>query len=286
MNRFGNQYRIAIGKETSYGSGFTNLSGEAGSVRFEDLLIHSGMINMAPEISVIPTGYRSMTHFDTLCDEVPDTRSGIVTVSGSATVAILNKYLEGVLVEDGGNRVFPSDTSELPSFVLYQIWSDTPAGSNYTVFATKGAKLTQFVITGAFGSLLQFEATFQTQEIKREATVEITGTDPGISCGDWLHFADVLPVFDDVSETNFEAFSISLVNELTADAYKYANNYTITNPVVIRQGGEITYTRNYDAAGNEKTITMLNAEDTLTIIKIDGLGNIYIVSVPTSYELP
>ncbi len=284
-HRFGNQYRIAIGEETSYGSGFTYIVGETGSVRFDDLLVHSGMINMAPEIATAQTGFRSLTHIDTQCEEVVTTKSGTVTVSGSATAAILAKYIKGATVLSTDYR-FPSDPSLLPSFVIYQLWSDTPSGSTYKAFATKGARLTELVISGNQGELIQFQATFTTQEIEREASVTITGTDPGISCTGFLQFADTSANFEFGGVEDFEAFSLTLTNELTADNYKFANNYTVTNPVIIRQGGEFSYTKNYNSAGLGGHVENIQNVPQSDILTIDGFGVIKIYSLPTSLELP
>ncbi|HOE75691.1 MAG TPA: hypothetical protein PLK07_03755, partial [Rectinema sp.] len=85
--RFGNQYRIAIGKETSYGSGFTQMSGTpaVGSVAWTDLLVHSGVINMTPTINTAQTTYKSGLTVSHPCEEVQTTSMGTVTVSGDAT---------------------------------------------------------------------------------------------------------------------------------------------------------------------------------------------------------
>ena len=177
-NRFGNQYRIAIGKETSYGSGFTQMSGDpaVGSVAWDDLLVHSGVINMTPVINTSPTTYKSGLTVTHPCEEIPTTSMGNVTVSGDATIAILEKYIGGVMIKPSSDYVFPANTASLPSFVLYQIWDDAPSATKYKVGAVKGAKLQQLVITGSQGGLVQFEATFETQTVKREVQLEYEQT--------------------------------------------------------------------------------------------------------------
>ena len=173
-NRFGNQYRIAIGVKTSYGSGFTKMSVEpaVGSVAWADLLVHSGVINMTPTINIAPTTYKSRLTVTHPCEEIPTTSMGNVTVSGDASLAILEKYICGAMLDDGhgtGTHNFPANTASLPSFVLYQIWDDAPTETTkFKVNRVKGAKLQQLVITGSQGGLIQFEATFETQTVERE----------------------------------------------------------------------------------------------------------------------
>ena len=150
--RFGNQYRIAIGKETSYGSGFTKTSGTpaVGSVAWTDLLVHSGVINMTPTINTAQTTYKSGLTVTHPCEEVQTTSMGTVTVSGDATLDILEKYIGGVMVERAfpPAMVFPANTADIPSFVLYQIWDDAPSEGKFKVNRVKGAKLQQLESTG------------------------------------------------------------------------------------------------------------------------------------------
>lgn len=220
-NRFGNQYRIAIGEETSYGSGFTKMSGEpaVGSVAWTDLLVHSGVINMTPVINTSPTTYKSGLTVTHPCEEVKTTTMGTVTVSGDASLAILEKYIGGVMLNSYGMFVFPADTADIPSFVLYQIWDDAPAETKFKVNRVKGAKLQRLVITGSQGGLIQFEATFETQTVEREVEQSITGTDPGRSCGTALQFGEILASLAMGKEaTALDTFSITFTNEFTADA--------------------------------------------------------------------
>ena len=267
-NRFGNQYRIAIGKETSYGSGFTQMStppNPVGSVAWGDLLVHSGVINMTPVINTSPTTYKSGLTVTHPCEEVQTTSMGNVTVSGDASLAILEKYIGGVMIKPSSDYVFPANTASLPSFVLYQIWDDAPTETtNFKVNRVKGAKLQQLVITGSQGGLIQFEATFETEPIKREVQQAITGTDPGRTCGTPLQFGDVTALLAMGNKaTALDTFSITFTNEFTADASKFANNMTLFNPHIIKQGGEISYTCNYDSTGAEKNLSIISDPNTI-----------------------
>ena len=293
--RFGNQYRIAIGEETSYGSGFTQMSGTPAieSVEWDDLLVHSGVINMTPTINTAPTTYKSGMTVTHPCEEVKTTSIGTVTVSGDASLDILQKYLGGVMLDKvAGTYEFPAKTALLPSFVLYQIWDDAPSAAKFKVNRVKGAKLQQLVITGAQGGLIQFEATFETQTVEREVEQAITGNDPGRSCGTALQFGEITAKLAmGGMATALDTFSITFTNEFTADASKFANNMTLFNPHIIKQGGEISYTCNYDSTGEEIYLEIIsNPEaisfDTIIIRSRDNYFRADITSIATSLDLP
>ena len=293
-NRFGNQYRIAIGEETSYGSGFTQMSGEpaVGSVAWTDLLVHSGVINMTPTINTAPTTYKSGLTVTHPCEEVQTTTMGTVTVSGDASLAILEKYIGGVMVDEVGTYRFPPNTADIPSFVLYQIWDDAPSETTFKVNRVKGAKLQQLVISGSQGGLVQFEATFETQTVEREVEQDITGNDPGRRCGTPLQFGEMTVSLAMGNEaTALDTFSITFTNEFTADASKFANNMTLFNPHIIKQGGEISYTCNYDSAGAEADLSIISDPntintDTINIMSGTNAFQAIIPSIATSLDLP
>lgn len=297
-NRFGNQYRIAIGEETSYGSGFTQMSGApspTGSVAWDDLLVHSGVINMTPTINTSPTTYKSGLTVSHPCEEVQTTSMGTVTVSGDASLAILEKYIGGVMQDlfvGIGTFNFPTDTADIPSFVLYQIWDDAPNVKTFKVNRVKGAKLQQLVITGEQGGLVRFEATFETQTVEREVDQIITGTDPGRTCGTPLQFGEITATLAMGNEAAaLDTFSITFTNEFTADASKFANNMTLFNPHIIKQGGEISYTCNYDSAGAEIDLSIISDPNTIntdTIYLMSGTNycQLNITSIATSLDLP
>jgi hypothetical protein len=296
-NRFGNQYRIAIGVETSYGSGFTKMSGTpaVGSVAWTDLLVHSGVINMTPVINTSPTTYKSGLTVSYPCEEVQTTSMGNVTVSGDATIDILQKYISGVMIDSIPGLFeynFPANTAGIPSFVLYQIWDNAPVQTKYKVNRVKGAKLQQLVITGSQGGLIQFEATFETQPVEREVEQAITGTDPGRSCGTPLQFGNITAVLEmGNAATALDTFSVTYTNEFTADASKFANNMTLFNPHIIKQGGEISYTCNYDSAGDEINLSIISDPNTINSDMISmwsgsNYCQLIIPSIATSLDLP
>jgi hypothetical protein len=187
---------------------------------------------------------------------------------------------------------FPADTADIPSFVLYQIWDDAPSEGKFKVNRVKGAKLQQLVITGSQGGLIQFEATFETQTVEREVEQSITGTDPGRSCGTPLQFGDVIAFLAmGNAATALDTFSITFTNEFTADASKFANNMTLFNPHIIKQGGEISYTCNYDSAGAEINLSIISDPttiniDAITIMSGTNYIQAFIPSIATSLDLP
>lgn len=297
-NRFGNQYRIAIGTETAYASGGT-VAGTPATTTWETLTVHSGVMVQTPVVNTATTTHKSLTHIDTPCEIIPTTKMGNVTVSGDATFEILKKYLSGItkdvgIIPDTQHQFF-ADPDDAPSFILLQLWSDTPDGSNFTVDRAIGAKMLSLEITGTSGGLIQFNANFETQPVEREATQTITGTDPGNVCGTPLQFGDVVVNLVLGNEaTALETFTINLINEYTADATKFANSRVISNPRIIRQGGELSYTCNYDSAGDENDVDIINDPDSVLYDQIwltDGaLGGEYIeiniASIATGIERP
>lgn len=289
-NRFGNLYRIGVGIETAYGSGKTNST----SIAFTELTIHSGVIEMNPVVNTATTTFKGLTAQTHPKEETATTSMGNVVVRGDLTAGE-EIYLKA-LFNDASTYSFKDNPNATPiSLVLLQIWSDTPApAGTYKVNRAKGAKCVSFNITGSQGGLIQFEATFETKPIEREVTQAIIGVDSGIPEHLPFQFADVTAnLYFGNSATALETFSISLTNTLTADGVKFANNRTITSPIVISNGGTISYTCNYDSAGEEKDIvTYLNqngyANATLISLVDSSLNTwtIDIYSIPTALDLP
>ncbi len=297
-NRFGNQYRIAIGTETAYASGGT-VAGPPVTTSWATLTVHSGVMVQTPVVNTATTTHKSLTHIDTPCEIIPTTKMGNVTVSGDATFDILKKYLTGI-VKDAGvvgtDYQFFANPANAPSFILLQIWNDTPSGTNFKVDRAIGAKLLSIEITGTSGGLIQFNANFETQPIEREVTQAITGTDPGLICGTPLQFGDVIATLAlGKTATALESFTINLVNEYTADGTKFANSRVISNPRIIRQGGEFSYTCNYNSEGDEKDVDIINdpsnvLSDSFYLTPDGTYDNEYIKiginSIATSIERP
>jgi len=91
--------------------------------------------------------------------------------------------------------------------------------------------------------------------------------------------------------TALDTFSITFTNEFTADASKFANNMTLFNPHIIKQGGEISYTCNYDSAGAEKNLSIISDPttinvDTINIMSGENYIQAVIPSIATSLDLP
>lgn len=288
-NRFGNLYRIGVGIETAYGNGKTNPT----SIAFTELTIHSGVIEMNPVVNTATTTFKGLTAQTHPKEETNTTSMGNVVVRGDLTAGE-EIYLKA-LFNSASEYSFADNPNATPiSLVLLQIWSDTPSGTSYKVNRAKGAKCVSFNITGSQGGLIQFEATFETKPIEREVTQAITGTDPGIPSPLPFQFADVTAsLYFGNTATALETFSISLTNTLTADGVKFANNRTITSPIVISNGGTISYTCNYDSAGVEKDAVAYlnqNEQDILDsislVIPAVATWKIDACSVATALDVP
>ena len=91
--------------------------------------------------------------------------------------------------------------------------------------------------------------------------------------------------------TALDTFSVTFTNEFTADASKFANNMTLFNPHIIKQGGEISYTCNYDSTGAESGLSIISDPNTINtdMIEIRSGENYFQLTIPsiaTSLDLP
>ena len=268
-NEFGNQYRIAIGEETSYGSGCTQMSGAnpaVGSVDWDDLLVHSGVINMTPTINTAQRRYKADWPYRTpvkKCrlprwEPLPFLATHLLTSSKN----ILVEWW--LILLSAQDFRFPADCNRYPFFCAVSDLGWCSLWNEIKFNRVNGAKLQQLVITGSQGGLIQFEATFGTQTVEREVQQDITGLDPGRKSEHRFSLSEVvatLAMGNDAAALN--TFSITFTNEFTADASKFANNMTLFNPHIIKQGGEISYTCNYDSAGAETDLSIISDPKTI-----------------------
>ena len=90
--RSGNKYRVAIGLETSLGSGNTHSTGgttPALSVRWEDLTVMPVKLELSPDRQMIDTNYKTGTSQATAYEQVQGVTDGTFTLSGKLS---LNLY--------------------------------------------------------------------------------------------------------------------------------------------------------------------------------------------------
>lgn len=291
-NRYGNLYRIGIGIETSYASGVTNATG----IAFDDLTIHSGDIEMNPVQNTVTTKHRELTAQETICKEKVTTKASNVVIRGELSPD-LGVYMK-LIFNNATTFKFQDNPNATPlSAVIMQIWTDTPTGDppvEYKVNRVTGAKLLSFNITGAAGGLIQYEATFEGQPVAREVSQAIDGTDPGITCPTPFAFSEVTLNPDTglyaSSSMKPESFALNLVNTLTDDSRKYANNSSISNPAIITTGGTWEHVAAYltSLAADSPHDNLMTEAFTDTLILTDGTSTWWftITSTPTALDLP
>jgi hypothetical protein len=250
-NRFGNNYRVAIGTETALGSGKTNST----SIAWTEVLTLPDTIELVADIAAIETGAKTQTGLATLCEAKRGYQNYTVTVSG-----VLSNEHE-ILLTAMGLTESPTNTytmdklpTTIPSYVIMRVWSDAPTGTptadKYKVDKASGCQLMRLVINGSSGDMVRYEATFMAQTYAREATQEITGTDPGTVCTEGFNFGDVTGTFAFGDQDHLKTFSLTLEHEIADDASSFQNSNTRLATIPVKVGGELTYTTNYDTAGN------------------------------------
>jgi hypothetical protein len=257
-NRFGNNYRVAIGTETALGSGKTNST----SIAWTEVLTLPDTIELVADIAAIETGAKTQTGLATLCEAKRGYQNYTVTVSG-----VLSNEHE-ILLTAMGLTESPTNTYTMdklpttnPSYVILRVWSDAPTGTptanKYTVDKAIGCQLMRLVINGSSGDMVRYEATFMASTYAREATQEITGTDPGTVCTEGFNFGDVTAALYFGNTENVKTFSLTLEHELADDASSFQNSNTRLATIPVKVGGELTYTTNYDTTGTEITAETL-----------------------------
>jgi len=264
-NRFGNNYRVAIGTETALGSGKTNST----SIAWSEVLTLPDTIEMTADISPIETGAKTQTGLATLCETKRGYQNYTITVSGVLS------HEHKVLLTAFGLTQAPANTytmdklpTSIPGLVILRVWSDAPTGTpadNYTVDKASGCQLMRLNITGSSGDMVRYEATFMAQTFAREATQEITGTDPGTVCTEGFNFGDVTATLQFGSGTYLKTFSLTMEHELADDASSFQNSNTRLATIPVKVGGEFTYTTNYDTKGSETSSgSLLHGDASIT----------------------
>ena len=191
-----------------------------------------------------------------------DTSYVDATMEGVLTVSILNYLLE-LLTGDAETGASADvwtyvNLCARPGATLFR-YTDT--GNIVTPETTKydhvtGALLTQLVINFQPGSPVTFTASFKGKSLDRETTN--TGDD-ALTLGEAVgssaaHPYDDVAVFGDVTVslggtaaiTRFNGGTLTLTNELADDSILFQNNSTMVNPVVVRTGGTLAATWQYD----------------------------------------
>ena len=236
---YGNNYRTVIGKETALGSGKTN----ATSIAWTEVTVLPDKCEMTLDKAQIDTGAKTQTGLPTLCEIKSGYEKYTVTLSG--TLSDEHEILLKAFFKDAATPYTMDSVPTLDSYVIMQVWSEDVA-TPYIADKAIGCQLMSLNITGASGGMVTYEAVFMARSYtRRDATVAITGTDPGTVCTKGFNFGDVTSVLNFGDGTHLKSFSLSLMNNLVDDAAMFQNSNTILQAIPSTVGGELNYVTNY-----------------------------------------
>lgn len=260
--RYGNNYRVAIGQETSLGSGYTNST----NIRFDDLTVLPDTINMVGDVAQIDTGAKTQSGLSTLCEYKQGYKQYTVTLSGYLSHE--HEILLKALTPDTASPYCIDALPTLKSYVILRIWSDA-VSTPYVADKAIGCQLSSLKITGTSGDMIRYEAVFMAQGFEREiASQAITGTDPGVVCTSGFNFGD----YDSTTELCFgdtehlKSFDLSLGYELADDATSYQNSNTRLETIPMKAACEFSYVTNHDTTNttyDTKAETLLHSDTVL-----------------------
>ncbi len=270
---YGNNYRTVIGKETALGSGKTN----ATSIAWTEVTVLPDKCEMSLDKAQIDTGAKTQTGLPTLCEIKSGYEKYTVTLSG--VLSDEHEILLKAFFKDAASPYTMDSVPVLDSYLIMQVWSEDTA-TPYIADKAIGCQLMSLKIMGASGGMVTYEAVFMARSyVRRDATVAITGTDPGTVCTEGFNFGDVTAVLQYGDTTHLKSFSLSLMNNLVDDAAMFQNSNTILQAIPSTVGGELNYVTNfYDTVTDnsaeigllaespfEESIVLTNASATWTI---------------------
>ena len=150
--RSGNKYRVAIGLETSLGSGNTHSTGGTTptfSVRWEDLTVMPVKLELNPDRQLIDTNYKTGTSQATAYEQVQGVTDGTFTLSGKLSLDY-EILLKAMFHQTPVNHAYTFDDTPptAKSLVMMKVWDDAPVNSKYKVDIAKGCAVDSLVITG------------------------------------------------------------------------------------------------------------------------------------------
>lgn len=241
--RSGNKYRVAIGLETSLGSGNTHSTGGASptfSVRWEDLTVMPVKLELNPDRQLIDTNYKTGTSQATAYEQVQGVTDGTFTLSGKLSLGyeiLLQAMFHQTPV--GNKYTFEDTPPTAKSLVMMKIWDDTVIASKYKVDIAKGCAVDSLVITGRSKEAIEFTMTGRITDHEREVEQVITGSDPGLTFPDVVQFGDIAYA-GNFGETNrLTEFTLTLTNVYIDDTKRYANSMSRLRDIILRQEGEL-----------------------------------------------
>ena len=241
--RSGNKYRVAIGLETSLGSGNTHSTGGASptfSVRWEDLTVMPVKLELNPDRQLIDTNYKTGTSQATAYEQVQGVTDGTFTLSGKLSLDY-EILLKAMFHQSPVNHIYTFEDTPptAKSLVMMKVWDDAPTSSKYKVDIAKGCAVDSLVITGRSKEAIEFTMTGRITDHEREVEQVITGTDPGLTFPDVVQFGDTEygGYFGEKSRLN--EFTLTLTNTYIDDAKRYTNSMSRLRDIILRQEGEL-----------------------------------------------
>ncbi|MCZ2444388.1 MAG: hypothetical protein LC101_11500 [Flavobacteriales bacterium] len=241
--RSGNKYRVAIGLETSLGSGNTYSDGGTPptlSIRWQDLTVMPVKLELNPDRQLIDTNYKTGTSQATAYEQVQGVTDGTFTLSGKLSLdyEILLKAMFHQSPVDH-KYTFDDTPPKAKSLVMMKVWDDAPTSSKYKVDIAKGCAVDSLVITGRSKEAIEFTLTGRLTDHQREIEQVITGTDPGLTFPDVVQFGDT-GYSGNFGETNrLTEFTLTLTNIYIDDTKRYTNSMSRLRDIILRQEGEL-----------------------------------------------
>ena len=241
--RSGNKYRVAIGLETSLGSG--NTHSEAGSpptlsIRWDDLTVMPVKLELNPDRQLIDTNYKTGTSQATAYEQVQGVTDGTFTLSGKLSLDY-EILLQAMFHQSPVDHTYTFDDTppKAKSLVMMKVWDDAPVDSKYKVDIAKGCAVDSLVITGRSKEAIEFTMTGRITDHEREVEQVITGTDPGLTFPDVVQFGDVVYIGDFGEKNRLTEFSLTLTNIYIDDTKRYTNSMSRLRDIILRQEGEL-----------------------------------------------
>lgn len=241
--RSGNKYRVAIGLETSLGSG--NTHSDAGSpptlsIRWEDLTVMPVKLELNPDRQLIDTNYKTGTSQATAYEQVQGVTDGTFTLSGKLSLdyeILLQAMFHQAPVDQ--NYTFDDTPPDAKSLVMMKVWDDTVIESKYKVDIAKGCAVDSLVITGRSKEAIEFTMSGRITDHEREVEQVITGTDPGLTFPDVVQFGDIVYEGSFGEGTRLTEFTLTLTNVYIDDTKRYTNSMSRLRDIILRQEGEL-----------------------------------------------
>jgi len=241
--RSGNKYRVAIGLETSLGSG--NTHSEAGSpptlsIRWNDLTVMPVKLELSPDRQMIDTNYKTGTSQATAYEQVQGVTDGTFTLSGKLSLdyeILLKAMFHQAPVDQ--KYTFDDTPPTAKSLVMMKIWDDKVTESKYKVDIAKGCAVDSLVITGRSKEAIEFTMSGRITDHEREVEQVITGTDPGLTFPYVVQFGDIAYSGNFGEKTRLNEFSLTLTNIYIDDTKRYTNSMSRLRDIILRQEGEL-----------------------------------------------